>query len=335
VNIVQLVAKRSIYILCLPCLLFLLFGETSLTASAASQEVCLPTVSGQLTTPAEQAGTVLINEVLLSSKKPASCPGSTSVPGSIDNSWIELYNPMALSFNLYIVHAAIDGGSGTNTIYFPFGSGIAAHGFLIIFPDKQMILTNGGAETFTRRLLFNGIVIDQVTIPANLGEDQSYARIPDGASKWEVTNTPTIGSSNVLPIAKSSTAKSSTAKSSTTKSSTTTKTSNRISTSVKTKKATVTSTTSAPASTTITSESTTTPAASGIQPAWGQLQFPATPSSPQTTPSALVVSPAGATSNSPPVNNNSDVPRNVLFTGLTLVLIGALFWWGRRRFMRS
>lgn len=165
------------------CLLCMLFGGTTLSASAASHQACLPTVQGPITTPPAQAGTVLINEVLLSSKQTWSCPGSTSVPGSEDNSWIELYNPMALSFNLYIVHAEIDGGPGTTPILFPFGSAIAAHGFLAFFPYKRTLFPNG-VETFTRRLLFNNgpvsTVINQITIPSNFGDGQSYARIPMG-----------------------------------------------------------------------------------------------------------------------------------------------------------
>ncbi len=303
------------------CLLFcLLFSGTTLSASAAPQQACLPTVQGQLATPPEQAGTILINEVLLSSKKTWSCPGSTSVPGSEDNSWIELYNPMALSFNLYIVHAAIDGGSGTTAMYFPFGTAIAAHGFLIIFPDKSIIFPNGAPETFTRRLLFTGTVINQITIPSNLGEDQSYARIPDGGSKWEITNTPTIGISNVLPTPTPKPVR--TPKPATVKK----KSSSKISV-----KTTTNKTTSTQIGTTTTGESTNPPVANGVQPAWSQLQLPATSSSPQTTPSVATVSPVDTAATSSPANSASgDVPRNILFTGLAAAFIGALLWWWRR-----
>ncbi|MBV9709878.1 MAG: hypothetical protein JO011_03045 [Ktedonobacteraceae bacterium] len=303
------------------CLLCLLSGITSLPASGASHQACLPTVPGQLTPPPEVAGTVLINEVLLSSKKPVSCPGSTSVPGPQDTSWIELYNPMALSFNLYIVHATIDGGPGTSSMYLPFGSAIAAHGFLTIFPDKRLIFPNGAPETFTRRLLFNGNVIDQVTIPSNLGEDQSYARIPDGASKWVITNTPTIGSSNVLPPKPVRTPKSATTK----------KKSRSSKTSAKSKNKTLSSkAASIYAGTTITGEDNTSPDASGVQPAWRQLQLPAGASSPPTTSAAA--SPDDTTATSPPANNTGgDAPRNVLLTGLTVVSACALLWWWRRR----
>ena len=328
-NSIQRMARA---IVCLLCLLFLLFDTTSLPTFGASQQVCLPGAQGQPTTPPEQAGIILINEVLLSSKQAWSCPGSTSVPDSSNKSWLELYNPRALSFNLYIVHAVIDGGPGTAAIYLPFGSTIAAHGFLTIFPDKSLVLTNGGAETFTRRLLFSGTVIDQVTIPANLGNGQSYARIPDGASKWKITNAPTIGSSNVLPTATP-------AVKHTLKSSTTKKKSSGVTTSTKASRSTTATTTTSiytsTADTTIPGENNNAPVANGVQPAWRQLQLPATPSSLPTSQPRDTVSPIDTTRSPAPANNtNADVLRNVLFTALALVLIGVLFWcW--RRFMRS
>ncbi len=303
------------------CLLCMLFGGTTLSASAASHQACLPTVQGPITTPPAQAGTVLINEVLLSSKQTWSCPGSTSVPGSEDNSWIELYNPMALSFNLYIVHAEIDGGPGTTPILFPFGSAIAAHGFLAFFPYKRTLFPNG-VETFTRRLLFNNgpvsTVINQITIPSNLGGGQSYARSTDGGSKWEITNTPTIGRSNILPVPTPKAIR-------TSKAATTKKKSSGGKISVTSSK-----TTSTHISTTTTGESTTPPVASGSQPAWSQLQLP-TPVSPLPTTEAAAVSPPDTTTTSPPANStNGDAPRNLLFTGVAAVFVCALLLWWRR-----
>jgi hypothetical protein len=269
-----------------------------------------------------QAGTVLINEVLLSSKQTWSCPGSTSVPGTTDNSWVELYNPLALSFNLYIVHAAIDGGPGTTAMYFPFGSAIAAHGFLTIFPDKSIIFPNGAPETLTRRLLFNGTIIDQVKIPSNLGDGQSYARISDGGPKWEITSTPTIGRSNVLPTPTPKAGR--TPKAATIKK----KSSSKISA-----KTTSSKTTSTHTGTTITGESTNPSVASGVQPAWSQLQLPST-ASPLPTTAAATASPLDTTTTSPPANSTSgDVLRNVLLTGVAAAFVCALlWWWWRRRF---
>jgi hypothetical protein len=300
------------------CLLRLLSSGTTLSASAAPLQACLPTVQGQPTTPPAQAGTLLINEVLLSSKQTWSCPGSTSVPDAEDNSWIELYNPMALSFNLYTVHAAIDGGPGTTSMYLPFGSAITARGFLTIFPAKSIIFPNGAPETFTRRLLFSGTVIDQITLPSNLGEDQSYARIPDGGSRWEITNTPTIGISNVLPTP--------TPKPLPTPKPVTVKKKSSSKTSLKTSSKTTSSKTTSAQTDTTTGGSTNPSLASGVQPAWSQLQLPTTPA---TEPAA--VSPLDATTIPSPTNStNGDVLRNMLFAGVAIVLVGALLLWWRR-----
>ena len=252
---------------CLLCLLLLFFVENPLSALGASQQACLPTIQGSITIPPEQAGTVFINEALLSSKQPWSCPGSTSVPDPTDTYWLELYNPMALSFDISGVHAAIDSGPGTTPIYFPLGSAIAAHGFLTIFPR------NDSPRNFNRRLLFNGTVIDDITIPPNLGTDQSYARVPDGASTWEITTTPTIGRSNVLPTPTpkpTRTPKPVTAK----------KKSNGSKISVKSSiKSTSGKTLSTNPGTTTTAQNNHPVVVNGVQPPWHQLQLPSPSSS--------------------------------------------------------
>ena len=313
------------------CLLLLLFFVANpLSALGASQQACLPTVQGQLTTPPAQPGTVLINEALLSSKKTWSCPGSTSVPGPNDTSWLELYNPLALSFDIYSVHAAIDGGSGTTPMYFPFGSAIAAHSFLVIFPNKNIIFPNNTPETFTRRLLFNGTVIDQITLPANLGPDQSYARVPDGASKWEITNTPTIGRSNVLPIATPKPTH--TPKPVTTKKKTS---GSKVSGKASIKSSSSKTLSTNPGTTTTTTQNSHPTVINGVQPPWHQLQLPSPSASSPSTSSTAAVAPLDPTANAPPANNdNTDTPRKLLFTGLAIACAGALFWcW--RRFIRS
>ncbi len=311
------------------CLLLLLFFVGNpLSARGASQQVCLPTIQGSITTPPEQAGTVLINEALLSSKQPWSCPGSTSVPATTDTSWLELYNPMALAFDIYGVHAAIDNGPNTTPIYFTFGSAIAAHGFLIIF------LPQSSPQSFNRRLLFHGTVIDDITVPSNIGSDQSYARTPDGASKWEITNTPTIGLSNVLPTP---TPKTTPKPTPTPHPVATKKKSSGNKLSVKT------SSRSTPGTTSTTHRGTTASAQSsppigvnGVQPPWHQLQLPGTPSSSQNTTATVVPADTPATTANAPLanNDNADVPRKMLFTGMALACAGTLFWWWRR-FIRS
>ena len=325
---VHVVTRLSI---CL--LLFLFFVANPLSALGASQQACLPPIQGQLTIPPEQAGTVLINEALLSSKKTWSCPGSTSVPGPDDTSWLELYNPLALSFDIYSVHAAIDGGSGTTPMYFPFGSAIAAHGFLAIFPNKNIIFPNNTPETFTRRLLFNGTVIDQITLPANLGPDLSYARMPDGASKWEITNTPTIGRSNVLPTP---TPRLTPKPTRTPKPVTTKKKSSggkvSVKAGIKNTPSKILSTNPGIITTTQNSHPTV---VNGVQPPWHQLQLPSPSASSQGTSSTATGTPLDTTANAPPINNDgADASHKLLFTGLAIACAGALFWcW--RRFIRS
>jgi len=230
---------------------------------------------------------------------------------------------MSLSFNLYAVHAAIDGDSGTTPMYLPFGSTIAAHGFLTVFPAENIIFLNSNAKTLTRRLLFNGSVINTIKLPANLGNDQSYARVPDGGSQWEITNTPTIGISNVLPTSTPKpipTPKPAIVKK---------KSSSKISVTTSSKTAT-SKTTATPTATTTSRENTNPPATSAAQPAWGQMQLPTT-ASPYPTPEAAAVSPPGTTTTSPPANStSSDVPRNVLFTGIAAAFVCALLLWWRR-----
>ncbi len=320
---VHVVTKVSI---CLFLLLF--FVGNPLSARGASQQACLPTVQGPLTIPHEQLGTVLINEVLLSSKQPWSCPGSTSVPGTTDTSWLELYNPMALAFDIYGVHAAIDNGPNTTSTSFSFGSAIAAHGFLTIFLPQR------SPQSFNRRLLFNGIVIDDITISSNLGIDQSYARVPDGASKWEITNTPTIGRTNVFPTPTPRT----TPKPTSTPHPVATKKKSNVN-----KHSAKTSGRSTPGTTSTTHQGTTASAqssspgvANGVQPPWHQLQLPGTPSSLQNTTATVVPNDTlTTTATAPPANNdNADVPRKMLFTGMAIACASTLFWWWRR-FIRS
>jgi len=236
---------------------------------------------------------------------------------------------MALSFDIYSVHAAIDGGSGTTPMYFPFGSAIAAHGFLTIFPNNSIIFPNNTPETFTRRLLFNGTVIDQIAIPANLGNDQSYARVPDGASTWVITTTPTIGRSNVLPTP---TPRPIPKPTHTPKPVATQKKSSGSKTSGKgNAKSTPGKTLATNPGTTTTTQSNHPGIVSGVQPPWHQLQLPSPSSSPQSASAAATAAQVDTAANAPPANNDSaDIPRKLLFTGLALACTGALLWWWRR-----
>jgi hypothetical protein len=155
-----------------------------------------PTISGTLVQPTATRGTLFINEVLLVPHSTWNCSElGTFTP--TDDTWLEIYNTQDQPFDLYAVHASIDSGPSTNPFYLPFGSAIAPHGFLVVFPrtDESFIST----ETSQWRLLIDGIAVDEVTIPS-LGEDQSYARIPDGSPSWVITSIPTIDSSNITSV---------------------------------------------------------------------------------------------------------------------------------------
>ncbi|MDQ2886127.1 MAG: hypothetical protein M3Y39_08565 [Chloroflexota bacterium] len=234
--------------------------------------------------------------------------------------WIELYNPQNQALDLFAIHAAFDTGAGTGRDYLAQGSAIAAHGFLAIFPELGAIFSR--TKTSLLRLLFNGIVIDQVLVPPSLNYEQSYARIPDGGKDWRVTSTPTIDASNTPPAVTPTPTRSPTA----------TKTGGGIQQS-----ATGSSTVGGVGSNT----SGTTQAApqnadgqptpsDGVQPAWSGLQMPssATVSSPVATAPVDIAS--DTTPTTPVADNSADVPRKVLFSSLAVVLAGVLFLCWRR-----
>jgi len=253
-----------------------------------------PSVPGSPAVPPATHDVILINEVLSNPQSRWNCsePGATF---SDQDAWVELYNPQNQAFNLFAAHAYLDGGSGTGPYYIPSGVSIAAHGFLVIFPRTEATFT----LTTTLRLMFAGTVIDQVTIP-ELGGDQSYARVTDGASTWQVTNTPTIdASNNTVPPTTTAPAPSSS-----------TSTGNQGN-----------------GSQNSSSTSTNAPVINGTQPAWIGLTLP-TPG-----PTATAVPTTGAsvpspTLSSPPAQAEDDlaVPRNIALTLLVLALALTLFW---------
>ena len=140
------------------------------------------------------------------------------------------------------------------------------------------------------RLLIGEVTIDQIDIPS-LNIDQSYARIPDGSSSWQITNTPTIDASN------------------------------SISQPVPALSPTVSSSNQGP---TGTRGASSTPAPIlDTQTVWNSLQFP-TPVSIETpvTKSTVTNTPSLST----PVNNDWDTPHRILVTTLIIALALMLFW---------
>ncbi len=169
---------------------------TPLSLSATTRHGCAPLtpppVAGSVIVLPTQYGTLLINEVLTLPHSTWNCSESgTYTP--VNDAWVELYNPQNQPFDLYSVHSSLDSGTNTNAFYLPFGSAIAAHGYLVVFPRTSGAFLS--TEGTILRLIINDVVIDEVNIP-RLGADQSYARIPDGSSTWQVTSNPTIDASN-------------------------------------------------------------------------------------------------------------------------------------------
>ena len=155
-----------------------------------------PHVSGTLGQPAASHGILFINEALLTPRSTWNCSEMGTYTAANDT-WIEIYNAQNQPFDLYSVHTSIDSGPNTNPFYLPFGSSIAPYGFLVVFPrlDANFLAT----ETSTWRLLIGGIPVDEVSIPV-LGEDQAYARVPDGSSSWVITSVPTIDATNISSV---------------------------------------------------------------------------------------------------------------------------------------
>jgi hypothetical protein len=175
------------------CFSLFLMCVTVSPSYATVHPLCPPenTVSGTATYPPIQTGKIVINEVL-------SNPGSHTLwncTTQMNSPWLELFNTQNQAYDLSSF-AALDRGPGTARYYFTGNSRIAAHGYFVIFPSIFIFQS----QTPLLRLLFEGVAVDEVTIPA-LGIDQSYARMPDGSQSWQSTNTPTIGASNTSSMA--------------------------------------------------------------------------------------------------------------------------------------
>ncbi len=297
---IQRVAFLCPAIICI-LITLLLCVSTSRGYAATIKHGCAPfappPVPGTLTIPPATPGIVLINEALSNPGTTWNCAeqGTFSVTS---DSWIELFNPQNEALNLYAARAYFDTGPNSNRYYFPFGAAIAPHGYLALFPNSENSILLAGNNV---RLVFLATVIDQVSIPA-LAVDESYARIPDGSSSWQITTNPTIAASNLASNATPTP---------TAQPPTSTQTSG-----------------SGPGGTGNTgyTPATVTPiVVSGTQPAWNTLNLPpvaqGNPTPIATIPtSALPLSSANA---SPPA---SDVPRRVILTALLLALAASLFW---------
>ncbi len=283
--------------------------------SASTKHGCAPVtppaISGTLVQPPATHGTLFINEALLTPRSTWNC-SEVGTYTATNDTWIEIYNAQNQPFDLYSVHTSIDSGPNTNPFYLPFGSAIAPYSFLVVFPrlDSNFLAT----ETSTWRLLIGGIPVDEVSVPL-LGEDQAYARVPDGSPTWVITSKPTIDANNissVLPLKPTRTKVEATATARATSGHTKGSGSSRGETSSRG------SAYGNQSSGTGTKNGE--PQASGVQPTWTSLQHSAGTTA---TPST------GAPSSNTTLqvsNNDLDVSHKILLTLLVIALAAALFW---------
>jgi hypothetical protein len=269
-----------------------------------------PVVAGPLYQPAATQGSLFINEVLLTPHSNWNC-SELGVYTPTSDTWVELYNPQNQPLDLYAAHANIDSGPNTNSFYVPFGSAIAAHGYLTVFPRTASSFV--ATETSTWRLLIGSTPIDEVKLPA-LGEDQSYARIPDGGSTWQITSAPTIDATNSLPLATPTK---------------TTRSSGGVGTGTGSGTGVGTGTGGTSAGGILPGQGgqlsgtgNLSQQVDGHQPSWNTLQSstPVSVATPLSGGSTVTLSP---TSSAPPT---MDVPRRILLTILVLALTFALLW---------
>ncbi len=269
-------------------LVFFVLGVTTSFVTISPQHGCAPltppTVPGTLIQPPATRGILFINEVLLVPHLVWNCSTSSTSP-SVDNPWVEIYNPQDQAFDLYAVHAKLDSGPDTDAFYLPFGAAIAPHSYLVVFPSTGFFFRQ--KETLMLRLVIGTIAIDQVTLPI-LGSDMSYARIPDGGTTWQITSTPTIDTSNGQVQATPKSHKGS---------------ANSGQNSVRSHNANTT-----------TGGSNQQKIIDGVQPAWNKVQLPTN------VPSPTITTTPTAKSSLPTSNSSMDIPGKILWTVVSIAL---------------
>ena len=303
--------------LVISCMIYLLITHIPLVHAVTKHGCASPTppaVTGPLYQPAATQGSLFINEVLLTPHSTWNC-SELGVYTVTNDTWVELYNPQNQPLDLYAVHASMDSGPNTNPFYLPFGSAIAAHGYLVVFPRTAPSFV--ATESSTWRLLINGLLVDEVKLPP-LGEDQSYARIPDGGSTWEITSAPTIDATNVLPLATPT----KTTRGSTVGVGTGVGTGTGIGTGTGTTGGVVPGQGGQLSGTSGTGSNRQ--QVDGHQPSWNTLAS----STPGSTTSSINMNNGTSTSLSSPtvVTSTMDVPRKILLTILVVALALALIW---------
>jgi hypothetical protein len=176
----------------------LLFAVMPVHDAQAQTHTCAPDppalLPGNPAPAPAMPGSIMINEVLNLPHTTWNCSEPPGVYSQQKDTWIELYNTQNQPLDLYAAHAQFSLDGGQTWVLVPYGSQIAANDFLVIFP-----LAHGqslpSAPTWAVMLEINGTIIDQASIPT-LQVNQSYARIPDGSSNWELVGQPTIDATN-------------------------------------------------------------------------------------------------------------------------------------------
>ncbi len=287
------------------------------TALAIAHVSCInPTPSNNgASIPSATPGIVVINEVLTSPQSQWTCTAPNQTFNQI-HTWVEIYNPQNQPLDLYAARAIlfyeVQGTQQDEGYPLPFGSTIAAHGFLVVFPSMNQP-SNASTQLPSVRLIISQVVIDQVSIPY-LTDDTSYARIPDGSNHWQITPTPTIASSNTISSGNGA-------------STPTPKTKQK---STRTKQKSTHTTRKGSTSNDETSTDTSNP---GVQPTWGMLRLPSSgPNDAETQQHNS--SPSSANSNIPV--DPLDLPKRILLTLLIVLLLCTLLWsWRLYRKKRS
>lgn len=310
--------------------LFLLSVTIPFTSLASTHPCASPTppsVTGTPVQPSTDARKLFINEVLLNPHATWNCSEMNGTSTPINDAWVEIYNSQDVAYDLYGVRAALDSGAGTNPFYFPKGSAIAAHSFLVIFPRTDANFSQ--SETSTLRLLISGTPVDSITIPT-LPIDTSYARSPDGSDTWQILTTPTIGASNpLLQMSPTSTSAISVVHTPSPTSSrrTATKTPTPHTSSPRKRSSGSTDTQDTGGTDTTSTDSASTAQVDGNQPTWNKMSIAAS----LATPTATTTETSSDEQISSPSNDNSNnqAIRKLELTLVIIALAGCLLWCGK------
>lgn len=306
---------RIFVVTCITCLILSVafFAAIYPTRQAIHAQSCVPTVTNSTpmgtTNSSPTPGSILINEILFTSTT-QSCPPLVSDSGP-NSTQIELYN--ASDTPLQLLNARLD--SGPNSPSFSFASNpIPAKGYIAVVASNNAVFQT--TNTTMLRLIVNTIIIDQVVVPM-LAPGESYARVPDGSTKWQISSTPTIGSSNViLPPSVATPKAQATSRSSQTATGSNHTTKGRA-------------TTTSPAqtlhkqATSIASLEKPQPTIPPLQPKWDVLHTPTR------TAEEPVTSETTAMHTTTPSNNPTDMPKKIVLSLLAIAFIAALWRWRR------